>query len=352
MLPLKSLLVDAVMLQFRLRSGLSVLALCVAASMPCLVHAEPGASIEPREVRQWLMRIHDAASQRNFQGTFVVSAAGAVSSARIFHFFEGTDQFEWIEPLDGQVRYVLRHNNEVHTVWPSMRTVLVEQRNAAISFPSLLVGRDDRISEVYDVQTLKPDRAAGHDANVLLLKPRDGYRYGYRLWAEAQTGLLLRSEVFDERGDVLEVSAFSDVLIGVRSQPELVLQPMHTPAGYRVIKPQMQPTRLDTEGWELRNPVNGFRSLSCFRRPMELGLKADATRPKTSALHAVFSDGMTYVSVFIEPYSEDRHAHPMLSSSGATHTMTSRRGDYWLTVVGDVPAVTLKAFTQSLDRRK
>jgi len=349
---LKSQRVDAVMLQIRSRMRLAARAIWAVAFLPCLVFAEPGVSIEPREVRQWLMRIHDAASQRNFQGTFVVSSGGVVSSARIFHFFEGSDQFEWIEPLDGQARYVLRHNNEVHTVWPSMRVVLIEQRDASISFPSLLLGRDDHISESYDVQTLRSDRAAGHDANVLLLKPRDEYRYGYRLWADAQTGLLLRAEVFDERGEVLEVSAFSDVLIGVRSQPELVLQPMQTPAGYRVIKPQMQPTRLDAEGWELRNQVTGFRPLSCFRRPLELGLKSDASSLATSALHAVFSDGITYVSVFIEPYSEGRGLHPTLSSSGATHTMTSRRGDYWLTVVGDVPAVTLKALSQSLDRRK
>ena len=30
----------------------------------------------PREVRAWLMRIHDAANHHNFQGTFVVSAGG------------------------------------------------------------------------------------------------------------------------------------------------------------------------------------------------------------------------------------------------------------------------------------
>ena len=66
--------------------------------------------VEPREVREWLMRIHNAASQRNFQGTFVVSSPGSVSSARISHFYEGADQFERIEPLDGQARQVLRYN--------------------------------------------------------------------------------------------------------------------------------------------------------------------------------------------------------------------------------------------------
>lgn len=315
-------------------------------------HAEPGVSIEPREVRAWLMRIHNAASQRNFQGTFVVSAAGVVSSARISHFFEGTDQFEWIEPLDGQTRHVLRHNSEVHTVWPLSRVALVEQRDVVTSFPSLLLGGDDRIAEFYDVQVQGHERAAGHDANVLLLRPRDEFRYGYRLWSDRQTGLLLRAEVLNERGEVLEVSAFSDVLIGVRSRPEMVLQPMRTPEGYRVIKLQLQPTQLDTEGWELRKLVAGFQPLSCFRRPLGAALSADAKHPPTTAVHAVYSDGITYVSVFIEPYDEDRHLRPMLASAGATQTLMSRRGDFWLTVVGDVPAATLRAFTLALERKK
>ena len=325
---------------------------CVLALALCGAHAEPGVSIEPREVREWLMRIHNAASQRNYQGTFVVSAAGAVSSARISHFFEGADQFEWIEPLDGQARHVLRHNSEVHTLWPLSRVALVEQRDVVTSFPSLLLGGDDRIAEFYDVQVLVPERAAGHDANVLLLRPRDEFRYGYRLWSDRQTGLLLRVEVLNERGEVLEVSAFSDVLIGVRSRPETVLQPMRTPAGYRVIKLQLQPTQLDTEGWELRKLVAGFKPLNCFRRPLGAALSADAKHPPTTAVHAVFSDGITYVSVFIEPYDEGRHLHPMLASAGATQTLMSRRGDFWLTVVGDVPAATLRAFTLALERKK
>ena len=325
---------------------------CVLALALCGAHAEPGVSIEPREVREWLMRIHNAASQRNYQGTFVVSAAGAVSSARISHFFEGADQFEWIEPLDGQARHVLRHNSEVHTVWPLSRVALVEQRDVVTSFPSLLLGGDDRIAEFYDVQVLVPERAAGHDANVLLLRPRDEFRYGYRLWSDRQTGLLLRVEVLNERGEVLEVSAFSDVLIGVRSRPETVLQPMRTPAGYRVIKLQLQPTQLDNEGWELRKLVAGFKPLSCFRRSLGAALSADPKHPPTTAVHAVFSDGITYVSVFIEPYDEGRHLHPMLASAGATQTLMSRRGDFWLTVVGDVPAATLRAFTLALERKK
>ena len=38
-------------------------------------------------------------------------------------------------------------------------------------------------------------------------------------------------------------------------------------------------------------------------------------------------------------------------ASGATHTLTRRVQDWWLTAVGEVPPQTLKAFAQSLERR-
>jgi sigma-E factor negative regulatory protein RseB len=142
---------------------------------------EPAA--EPREVRGWLLRIHEAASKRNFQGTFVVSGGGAVSSARIAHYCEGPNQFERIESLDGQARHVFRHNDLVHTVWPGARVAVVEQTQLLMSFPALLQAGDDRIVDFYDVRQQGSDRVAGHDANVLLVKPKDTNRYGYRLWS-------------------------------------------------------------------------------------------------------------------------------------------------------------------------
>ena len=66
---------------------------------------------EAREVRVWLTRIHEAAGKQNFQGTFVVSGGGAVSSARIAHYCEGNNQYERIESLDG------RATSSVSTMW-------------------------------------------------------------------------------------------------------------------------------------------------------------------------------------------------------------------------------------------
>lgn len=320
--------------------------------LPTASAAQPGAAFEPKEVRSWLMRIHEAASRRNFQGTFIVSTGGAVSSARIAHFCEGPNQFERIDSLDGQPRQVLRHNEVVHTLWPQSHVAVIEQRDLLNSFPALLQTSGDSITDFYEVRPQGMERIAGHEADVLLLRPRDTLRFGYRLWAERFTGLLLRADVLAEHGDILESSAFSDVAINVRPHPEVVLQPMRRLDGYRIVKPSFAPTKLEAEGWKLRQAVPGFRQVSCVRRPLDGPHAGSPKADSIEAVQTIYSDGLTYVSVFIEPFNPERHAKPMLTSLGATQTLMRREGDWWITVVGDVPTATLNAFASSIERKK
>ena len=318
-----------------------------ASAQPRAVATEPTAAAP--EVRAWLMRIHEAASHRNFQGTFVVSGGGAVSSARIAHFRDGLNQYERSESLDGQARYVYRRNELVHTVWPATRVALVEQRTLLASFPALLQAGDDRIVDFYNVRPDGVERVAGHEANVLLVKPKDAFRYGYRLWADQASGLLLRADVLGERGEVLETSAFSEVTIGVKPQPETVLLPMRRLDGYRVLRPVLTATRLEAEGWALRQPAPGFRQVSCVKRPLEGPWPVEKDSAEPQVLQTIYSDGLTYVSVFIEPFNVRRHARPMLATVGATQTLMLQQGEWWVTVVGDVPPATLSVFAKGLE---
>jgi sigma-E factor negative regulatory protein RseB len=320
-----------------------------ACSQPAAAATSPA---PPSEVRAWLLRIHEAASRRNFQGTFVVSGGGNVASARIAHFCEGSNQYERIESLDGRQRRVYRHNDVVHTVWPVSHVAMIEQRGMLSSFPALLQAGDDGIADWYDVRAEGDGRVAGHESNVLAIRPRDGLRYGYRLWADRASGLLLRAEVIGERGEILETSAFSDVVIGIRPQPESVLQAMRKLDGYRVVRPVLTPTRLEAEGWTMRQVAPGFRQVSCVSRQIEPPGEAPSDVGSPPVIQSIYSDGLTYVSVFIERYRPERHAKGLLASMGATSTLAQRHGDWWVTVVGDTPPATLKMFASALERRK
>lgn len=340
---------------FRFVCGLALASLLSTFAPQSRVHAQAAASLPPAEapqVRAWLLRIHEAASRRNFQGTFVVSGGGSVSSARIAHFCEGKNEFERSESLDGQARHVLRHNEQVYNVWPDKRIVVAGQRNLPANFPALLQAGDDRIVDFYDVWMQGIDRVAGHEAEVLFIKPKDDFRYGYRLWADKASGLLLRADVLGHGGEVLETSAFSDVSIDVKPQPDSVLRLIRKLDAYRMLRPVLTPTRLEAEGWTLARPVDGFRQVSCVKRPMDGAAVGQAEAAAEQVLQTIYSDGLTYVSVFIEPYDASRHSSELLASMGPTQTLLKRHGDWWLTIVGDVPVRTLKEFAQRLQRKK
>lgn len=303
------------------------------------------------EARQWLQRIHLAASQRNYQGTLVVSAlGGGVSSSRLAHYGEGSQSFERIDALDGKPRRIYRHNDQMLTLWPATKVALVEQRESIALFPAVLSGSEDQLLERYDLVDEGVGRVAGLDARVFLLRPRDSQRFAQRLWAERVSGLLLRADVLAGDGRVLETAAFTEITLGVRPQPETVLLPMKHLDGYRVTRAATQRTVLEAEGWRLRQPVAGFRQVSCVKR--KLDATGEGQVPSgPDVLQAIFSDGLTHVSIFIEPHRGDRQQAGM-AATGATHTLMQALGSDWLTVVGDVPMATLKQFAGALERAR
>jgi sigma-E factor negative regulatory protein RseB len=190
-------------------------------------------------------------------------------------------------------------------------------------------------------------RVAGRNAAVLLLTPRDTLlRFTQRLWADLASGLMLRADVLAADGSLLESSAFSHVELDVKPQPESVLQALRQDDGLRVVRPPQRRTTLEAEGWHLARPVPGFALGGCVVK----GLEAGGNGPPM--LQAVFSDGLTHVSVFVERFSPARHRAEVQARRGATNTSTRRIGDDWFTVVGDVPAAALKRFADALERRR
>jgi sigma-E factor negative regulatory protein RseB len=294
--------------------------------------------------------MQSAARERNYQGTVVFTAGEVVSSSRVGHFCVGEQYYERVEALDGRQQRTYRHNERVHSFWPQARVVTAEQRDA-VSAPQVLPVVEPRLQEHYELRFLGSDRIAGREAQVLFLKPRDELRFAQRVWADTATGLMLRADVLGPQGTVLESSAFSDIVIGGKPQRESVLGPMKKLDGYRVVKLESVLTQLESEGWVMGALPAGFKLVGCVRRPIEMPAADAATNPP-QVVQAVYSDGLTRVSVFIEPLDPARPRQPLWTQLGATTTVMKPRHDrWWITVMGDVPAPTLKQFVSALERR-
>jgi sigma-E factor negative regulatory protein RseB len=299
----------------------------------------------------WLRRMHSASRQRTYVGTFVVSSpTGNLSSSRIWHVADGDQLLERIEALSGAQRSTFRRNDHVMTFFPEEKVVKSEKRENLDFFPNLPGAPDSTIGEFYDVRLLGKGRVAGFDADVLQLVPRDALRFGYRIWSERRSGLVVALQTVDGEGRVVEQSAFSELQFDAPVKMQALAQMMGNTAGYRVEKSELERTTPAAEGWTLREPVPGFKPVNCYRRALDGVTKPERTMQWT------FSDGLASVSLFVEPYDAQRPAREAVMTMGATNTLARRLsdkgGDWWLTVVGEVPPQTLQAFAQSLVRAR
>lgn len=307
-------------------------------------------AVSAADARLWLQRVHQAATQRSYQGTLVVTSGGSISSSRLTHVSDGPNAYERVDVLDGQPRKVLRHNEQVLTLWPGSRTARLEQREPIQPFPALQAGSDEHLFDRYDLVAEGSGRLAGHEASVYLLRPRDASRFAQRVWSERSTGLLLRTDVLAPDGRVLETSAFSEVTLGTRNKPDSIQATLRSLEGWQVTKAVHHRTTLEAQGWQVKEPMPGFRRTSCVKRRLDNGsdkVPGDAA----DVVQAIFTDGLTHVSLFIEPARADR-ARNGGAATGATHTWMQTAGGYQVTVMGDVPLATLKQFAAALERTR
>ena len=304
-------------------------------------------SVTPeRSVTEWLVRLHEASTRRSYTGTFVVSAGTAMASARIWHVCDGEQQVERVDTLTGAPRTTVRRNDEVVTFVPESKVAVVERRGSLGLFPALLQTPSNHLADFYALNAASvTERVAGFDADVVELQPRDNLRFGYRIWSEKKTGLAVKLQTLDAEQRVLEQVAFSELQLDAPVRMDALIRLMKNTRGYAVQQTSVTLTTPQAQGWRLKADVPGFTSTACQVRA-DAGSASKGSQP----MQWVFSDGLASVSLFIEPYDPKRHTTEMTLVTGATHSLSRRVDDHWLTAVGEVPMPALRQFAQQLER--
>ena len=309
----------------------------------CLAHGQERAGsgsvadpVDGRSAEQWLQLVQQAARKLDYSGTLVYQQGAEVRMSRIVHVFDGKVSHERLQPMDGRPLEFIREADEVRCLIPEAKRVVIERKTRAASFPALAATATSELLQHYTVKVTGRERVGGFDCQVLEIRPRQGDRYGYRLWVDRATGLLLRSQTVNERGDVLEQLAFAEVRIGGVDREQL--KPSWPTDGWKVEEAAHRPVDLKEQGWRLV-PPSGFKPLYTVRRPMTSG----------PALQAVYSDGLASLSVFIEPASAASVSEP-LPQRGPINAYARRVGESMVTVVGEIPAETARAVAQAAEQ--
>jgi len=278
----------------------------------------------------WLDRIGVASRQLNYVGTFSYQTGRRIETSRIAHRYAGGEESERMEVLDGSPREIIRQGEQMRCVLPAQRTVIIGQAGKRGSFPGRLPRSHTELTGNYHIRLDGVGRIAGHEAQKLVLEPRDELRFGHVLWAELQTGLLLKSQMLDARGEVVEQFAFSDVRIGGEVGDELLAPRVKVYADWRTVDVGGDDEAQIKSQWALREPLPGFSLMTMMRHR------------NGGALQMVFSDGLAAISIFIEPAEAGVEARGAYPGGGAVNVFERVADGHRITVLGEVPALLVQ----------
>ncbi len=275
----------------------------------------------------WLNRAAAAAKQLNYSGVYVYHHGEHVEVLRVLHRTDATGEQEKVEVLDGTPRQFLRINNDVYCHLPDGKHVRLERNASRRFFPALLPAQPARLLDYYDARLGGTERVAGRPCQVVTLEPRDGYRYAFNLWLDKQSGLPLKSRIVNENGGVVSMYVFSEIQVGKLPDAQLFRNDL---AGKRI-----QQASLDKPmgaAWHV-TPPPGYEKMQEAMRSLP-GKQGPVT-------HLVFSDGLSVLSMFVEPVNPQMQGLQGLSAEGAIGVYARKVDGYNVTTLGEVPSMAL-----------
>lgn len=317
--------------------GRRMLRLAVAVSAAAVLPAPTFAA--PEDGAALLQRVASAAGQLTYSGVFVYRSGTREETSRISHANDAGRSRERIEVLDGSPREVVRAGGQVKCYLPDERLLIVENQSRRRSFPGMLPAGGAGIADNYVVRRGPGGRVAGIDGNSLYLEPRDGYRYGHELWIDPASGLILKASLIGDKGEVLESFAFTQIAIGGPLDRD-ALSPRFDESKLTVRNVSSNEMRAEDSGWAFRAMAPGFKRTGIMRRPSPGG---------ADGLHAVFSDGLAVISVFIEPgRAEVGGSH---FRAGPISLYRRQLDGFHAIVMGEVPPASVKLVGDGIERR-
>lgn len=288
---------------------------------------------------QWLMKMSDAAQDLNYRGHFVYQHDGQMEAMEIVHRASQSGTQERLLSLNGSPREIIRNKEGVWCYLPDEKSIVISHRKQTEkNFPALIPMSLKQLDPYYRFKLGREERMSGRMAQKVMIEPKDKYRYGYRLWADKSSGLLLKADLVDGKGKVLEQFMFTDVDIG-RKINLSELQVTVDQSGLVLHKQDKQNgSQADKSKWMFKGLPSGFAVVRYQTRmnPMK----------HHSMTHIVLSDGLAAVSVFIESAGKD--AAEGRNSMGAVNAWRGKRHGYRVTVVGEVPAATVKKIVHAV----
>lgn len=285
----------------------------------------------------WMRRLSDTIDHRSFELSFVVSSAGRETMPYVWRnavLADGSTA-EQLSLLNGPGFEQIRINNKVSIFEPGFSPLSI--RSSAIDgpIPKAFIHTPDILNNSYDILLMGRNRVSGRMAQQIRVISKDKSRYQYHLWLDEQTGLLLKQNMYDLKGALLEqiqvtqLSISDDVLDHFANIQADQLPPVAI----------TQSPRNQALPWTLSFLPVGMQIVSeNLRRISATGQPAE---------YMMVSDGLVDVSIYVMKATDVQQEDVALNTE-ATSIVSISNGRIQVTVVGEIPLETASKMANSI----
>ncbi len=295
-------------------------------------------------IQAWLEKMAHAGHMQTFSGTFIYGKNTDLTVMNIFHRADKFGEIEKLISMDGSGREVIRSNDLVTCVLPDRNSVMVEKSRPLSKFPPSFPTQIDKLN-YYSFSLQQQVNIAGHLAQKIAVVPKDAYRFGYSLWLDVKTGLLLKSNLMSEDNKMVEQFLFTNLKY-------------HKKLDDKLFQPSTDGKKYTWHQAKKVTPVNAssFDEWSFAKLPpgFKVSIRRGHTMPrgKKPLKHFVVSDGLATVSVYIENHLGEESDLVGGTSMGAISAYGKDLGKFHVTAVGEVPMVTVRMICESAQYKK
>ena len=306
---------------------------------PIIINAD---SSEP-DIKILITEMSKATSELNYDGIFVYRYDKKIDTMRIIHKKnQNGDIYERLISLTGNEREILRENDRVKYFFPESRIAIIEKAKLGQLISSYIPDSLHPISKYYTFNIAGQGRIAGLNTWIVNIKPIDRFRYGYQLWIDKQSKLLLKSKLKNFQGVTLEQLMFVKLKTFQDIDDALLKSPFNK-QNFTWINNYTDKTNsydVPKKKWKPSWMPKGF-----------LMSEYTIDSMPTSAMpveHLIYTDGLATISIYIEKLAKQQPINTGTNNFGGVNTYSVSTDGYQITGVGEVPKTTVQLITNSV----
>lgn len=289
--------------------------------------------------KQLLQEMKKASEQLNYEFSFVQTTPSNMDSLRYRHFKADGKTYAQLVTLDGAQQEIVQRDNLISYFQVNYQPFTITGEGIIDHLPPLLQANFNTLEKYYDFVNIGRNRVADHVVQTIRILPKDDFRYQYLAFIDEENHLLLRSDMLDSDGNVLNQFRVVNLYVG-DGMSGLVEYLDHVMVPPLLLDKKANKTPLFN--WQPGWLPKGFKLVN--RR-----VETDGGEKIESQL---YSDGLFSFTLYVSAKIAETNKQDNAWRQGAYTIYSETVDNKEVTIIGQVPISTAKRIVQDIKLRK